>query len=129
MKTFDELMLDLGERKAVSFQTRRKMAMRMRKMAKSSSFKAKVARKRMKLATPDMLHKRALKQAKALIIQKFSGMSRAEYMELPPARRVELDNRIVSKKGAAIQKIAKKLMVKLKKQEVERLKKVKGIES
>jgi hypothetical protein len=46
-------------------------------------------------------------------------------MQLPPAARVEIDNRIVAKKGLAIQKIAKKMMVKLKKQEIERLKKVK----
>ena len=48
----------------------------------------------------------------------------ADVVQLPPAARVEIDNRIVAKKGAAIQKIAKKLMVKLKKQELERLKKV-----
>jgi hypothetical protein len=45
-------------------------------------------------------------------------------MQLPPAARVEIDNRIVAKKGAAIQKIAKKMMIKLKKQELERLKKI-----
>jgi len=125
MKKFKELTSELVEKKAMSIATRRKMGRRMAKMAKSSAFKAKVARKKKKLATPDMLHKRAMKAAKMLILQKFAGLSPAKYMQLPPAARVEIDNRIVSKKGLAIQKIAKKMMVKLKKQEIERLKKVK----
>lgn len=126
MKSFDELMVELSEKKTVSLATRRKMARRMAKLTKSSAFKAKVARKRLKLATPDMLHKRALKQAKEIILKKFANVDRKAYMELTPAQRIELDNRITSKKGPAIQKIAKKLLVKLKKQELERLKKVKS---
>ena len=126
MKSFDKLMVELSEKKAVSLATRRKMSRRMAKMTKSSAFKAKVARKRLKLATPDMLHKRALKQAKEIILKKFANVDRKAYMELTPAQRIELDNRITSKKGPAIQKIAKKLLVKLKKQELERLKKVKS---
>jgi len=122
MKKFSELTSELYEKKAMSITTRRAMGRRMSKMAKSSAFKAKVARKKMKLATPDMLHKRAMKAAKMLILQKFAGLSPAKYMKLPPAARVEIDNRIVAKKGLAIQKIAKKMMVKLKKQELERLK-------
>ena len=125
MKKFSELTSELYEKKAMSIATRRAMGRRMSKMAKSSAFKSKVARKKMKLATPDMLHKRAMKAAKMLILQKFAGLSPAKYMKLPPAARVEIDNRIVAKKGLAIQKIAKKMMVKLKKQELERLKKVK----
>ena len=126
MKSFDELMVELSEKKTVSLATRRKMARRIAKLTKSSAFKAKVARKRLKLATPDMLHKRALKQAKEIILKKFANVDRKAYMELTPAQRIELDNRITSKKGPAIQKIAKKLLVKLKKQELERLKKVKS---
>jgi len=126
MKSFDELMVELSEKKTVSLATRRKMARRMAKLTKSSAFKAKVARKRKKLATPDMLHKRALKQAKEIILKKFANVDRKAYMELTPAQRIELDNRITSKKGPAIQKIAKKLLVKLKKQELERLKKAKS---
>ena len=125
MKKFSELTSELLERKAVSMAQRRAIGRRMAKMAKSSAFKAKVARKKKKLATQEMLHKRALKAANAVILQKFAGLSPAKYMQLPPAARVEIDNRIVAKKGLAIQKIAKKMMVKLKKQELERLKKVK----
>lgn len=124
MKTYDELMVELSEKKAVSMQQRRKMALRMRKLTKSSAFKAKVARKKNKLATPEMLHKRALKKAKMLVLQKYAGVDAKAYAELPPAARIELDNRITSKKQGAIQKIAKKMMMKMKKAEVERLQKV-----
>jgi hypothetical protein len=125
MKKFEELMLELNEKKAVSMQQRRKMALRMKKLTKSSAFKAKVARRKNKLATPDMLHKRALKKAKMLVLKKFAGLDAKKYAELPPAARIEVDNRITSKKHMVIQKIAKKMMVKLKKAEVERLKQVK----
>ena len=117
-------MVELSEKKAVSMQQRRKMALRMRKLTKSSAFKAKVARKKKKLATPEMLHKRALKKAKMLVLQKYAGVDAKAYAELPPAARIELDNRITYKKQGAIQKIAKKMMMKMKKAEVERLQKV-----
>jgi len=122
MKTFDELMFELAERKAVGLAQRRKMAIRMRKMMKNPAVQAKIARTKKRLAGNDKIRKRALKTAKQIIIQKYAGMDKAKYMSLPIQQRLELDNRIVSKKQAAIQKIAKKLMVKLKKAELERLK-------
>ena len=122
MKTFDELMLELTERKAVSLAQRRKMAIRMRKMMKNPAVQAKIARTKKKLAGDDKIKKRAMKMAKQIIIQKYAGMDKAAYMSIPIQQRLELDQRIVSKKQAAIQKIAKKLMVRLKKAELERLK-------
>jgi hypothetical protein len=124
MKKFDELMIDLSERKAVSMAQRRKMALRMRKLTKSAAFKSKVARKKMRLADADTLHKRAQKQAKAKVIQKWSGLDKKDYNNLPLPQRIALDQKIVSKRGALIQKIAKKLVKKLKVAEVERLKKM-----
>jgi len=124
MKKFDELMIDLSERQAVSMAQRRKMALRMRKLTKSAAFKSKVARKKMRLADTETLHKRAQKQAKAKVIQKWSGLDKADYNNLPLPQRIALDQKIVSKRGPLIQKIAKKLMKKLKVAEVERLKKM-----
>jgi len=126
MKTFDELMFELAERKAVGLAQRRKMAIRMRKMMKNPAVQAKIARTKKRLAGNDKIRKRALKTAKQIIIQKYAGMDKAKYMSLPIQQRLELDNRIVSKKQKAIQKIAKKLMVKLKKAELERLKKARS---
>jgi hypothetical protein len=122
MKTFDEMMVELTERKALGLAQRRKLGMRMRRLAKSSTFQAKVQRKRMRLADPAALKSRAMKQAKSKVIQKFSGMDKSDYMDLPVQQRIEIDNRIVAKKGAFIQKIAKKLLQKVKKAEMERLK-------
>ena len=42
-------------------------------------------------------------------------------------QRQMIDNKIVSKKSGAIKKIAKKLIVKLKKAELERLKKAREV--
>lgn len=124
MKTYKELSDELIERKVMSRDQRRKAALRMKKLARSSAFKAKVQRKKLKMADPVTIHKRALKKAREIIIQKYSGLDKSEYKELPLAARLELDNRVVSKKGAAIQKIAKKLKIKIKGAERERLQQV-----
>ena len=124
MKKFDELMIELSEKKAVSMAQRRKMALRMRKLTKSAAFKSKVARKKMRLADTETLHKRAHKQAKAKVIQKWSGLDKQDYNNLPLPQRIALDQKITSKRGPLIQKIAKKLVKKLKVAEVERLKKM-----
>ena len=124
MKKFDELMIDLSERKAVSMAQRRKMALRMRKLTKSAAFKSKVARKKMRLADTATIQKRAQKQAKAAVVQKWSGLDKQDYNNLPLPQRIALDQKIVSKRGPLIQKIAKKLVKKLKVAEIERLKKM-----
>ena len=124
MKTYKELSDELIERKVMSRDQRRKAALRMKKLSRSSAFKAKVERKKMRMADPATIHKRALKKAREVIIQKYSGLDKSEYQELPLAARLELDNRVVSKKGAAIQKIAKKLKIKIKGAERERLQQV-----
>lgn len=125
MKLFDELMIELSERKALNIQQRQKMARRMAKLARSSAFKSKVARKKKKLASSEDIHKRALKTAKKKVIAKYSGIDPKEYSKLSPQQKLQIDQRITSKKGAMIQKIAKKLIIPLKKAEVERLKKLK----
>ena len=98
----------------------------MKKLAKSSAFKAKVARNKKKLASDGKIKQRANKQAKQIIIKKFAGLEPNEYANLSLMQRQTLDNRIMKTKGAAVKKIAKKLMVKLRKAELERLKKARG---
>jgi len=44
MKTYEELMYELEERKAMSILQRRKMGIRMRKMMKNPAVQAKIAR-------------------------------------------------------------------------------------
>jgi len=129
MKSFDDLVLELVERKALSVSQRRKMALRMRKMMKNPAVQAKIARQKKKLAPDSKIQQRANKAAKQIIIKKFAGMDKQDYANLSLMQRQALDDRIVSKKGAAIKKIAKKLMTKMKKDELERLKKAREMGS
>lgn len=117
-------MQSLTERKTLNVVARRKQAIRMSKLAKTSAFKAKVARKKKRMASSDDLQKRARKAAKMKVIHKFSGMDKADYASLAPARKFDVDQRVLSKKSALIPKIAKKLFKDMKKNEVERLRKL-----
>ena len=123
MKTYEELMYELEERKAMSILQRRKMGIRMRKMMKNPAVQAKIARAKKKIAPDSKILQRANKAAKQIIIKKFAGLQPNEYANLSLMQRQVIDNKIVSKKSGAIKKIAKKLIIKLKKAELERLKK------
>ena len=127
MKTYEELMYELEERKAMSILQRRKMGIRMRKMMKNPAVLAKIARAKKKIAPDSKILQRANKAAKQIIIKKFAGLQPNEYANLPMMQRQMIDNKIVSKKSGAIKKIAKKLIVKLKKAELERLKKAREV--
>ena len=127
MKTYEELMYELEERKAMSILQRRKMGIRMRKMMKNPAVQAKIARAKKKIAPDAKIQQRANKAAKQIIIKKFAGMQPNEYAKLSMMQRLVIDNKIVSKKAGAIKKIAKRLIVKLKKSELERLKKAREV--
>ena len=121
MKTYKDLEKELIERKALDFQQRRKLALRMKKMAKSGAFKMKVKRAKTKFASPERLEKRARKQAKMMVIKKMLGPG-INYNELPIQKRAQIDQKVVAKKGPLINKIAKKLVLVNKKKEAQRLK-------
>ena len=125
MKTFDELLFELSERKAMSTFDRKKIGMRMSRMMKSSAVKAKIARAKLKKASDSKLKQRANKAAKFLVIKKFTGVDANAYANLPLVQRQMIDNKILAKKGAALKKIATKLLPKVKKSEIERLQKAK----
>ena len=127
MKTYEELMYELEERKAMSILQRRKMGIRMRKMMKNPAVQAKIARAKKKIAPDAKIQQRANKAAKQIIIKKFAGLQPNEYANLSLMQRQVIDNKIVSKKSGAIKKIAKRLIVKLKKAELERLKKAREV--
>ena len=127
MKTYEELMYELEERKAMSILQRRKMGIRMRKMMKNPAVQAKIARAKKKIAPDSKILQRANKAAKQIIIKKFAGLQPNEYANLSLMQRQVIDNKIVSKKSGAIKKIAKKLIIKLKKAELERLKKAREV--
>ena len=92
----------------------------MKRLAPRMAMKRKITMKRK--ANPEKIKARAEKQARDIIRQKL--LKDVDYNTLGYAQKVALDKR-VEKKKAVIKKIAKKLIPKVKKDELERLKKQK----
>jgi len=90
----------------------------MKRLAPRMAMKRKITMKRK--ANPEKIKARAEKQARDIIRKKL--LKDVDYNSLGYAQKVALDKR-VEKKKAAIKKIAKKLIPKVKKDELERLKK------
>ena len=103
-------------------QQRRKMARRMKLLARKSSTKIKKKRARIKRRDPDALQAIAKRQAKQMVIKRSLGPS-VNYKELPIQKRIQIDQNIVAKKRKVIDKISKKLLRQLKAGEGERIKK------
>ena len=118
MKTFNELGSELSEFKVISKAARKKMAIRMRRQAQSSSFKTNVARAKLKVAPPEKLKLKAHKMAKQKIIKKFFP----KYNELDLPARLRTDQIIATKYGGSIAKIAQKIMPKMKALELVKVK-------
>ena len=114
MKTFLDYYIEV-----LDVAQRKKLSRRMKKLAKRSDIKRKRERSLRKVANPDQLNVKAQKQAKKMVIQKFY---KGDYKELTLQRRSQIDQQIVAKKRPLINKIAKRLIPRLKKQEIERVK-------
>ena len=100
-------------------QQRKKAARRMAKMAKSPIVQAKKKRAALKMRNPAKLHLLARKKATNMMRLKFYP----SYKKMAIAQKVKVDQMIMQKYGKKIAKIAKKLTIKLQKQEIERVKK------
>ena len=125
MKKFKELMEELDEKKTMSLAQRKKAGLRMKKLAKTSSFQKKKEKKMSRMATKEDLMKRAMKAAKMKLLQKLTGIDKSKYMAMSPQERIAVDKKIESK-SAAIKKLALKMIPVLKKQEMERISKMKS---
>ena len=121
MKTFSEF---INER-VVSVVQRKKQARRMAKMAKSSSFKAKKKKAMLKMRNPAKLAIAARKKT----VQSFRDKFYPSYAEMSLQQKVKIDQLIMKKYGSKIDKISKKMAMKLKKQELERIKKARENQS
>ena len=110
-KEFDEAVASVLQRK--------KLARRMSKMARSPAMKMKKKRAALRMRTPGKLALLARKKT----IQKFRDKFYPTYGGMALQQRVIVDNKIMQKYGAKIDKISKKLLMKLKKTEMERVKK------
>ena len=128
MKTLTELYTEVNsvdekQSPAQQMQTRRKMARRMKILAKRTSTKMKKKRMRTRRRGNDALQKIAQRQAKMAVIKR--SMGNVDYKELPLQKRIQIDQKIVAKKRKVIDKIAKKLLRGLKAGDSKRIAKAK----
>ena len=113
MITFEQL-----SEKLVNVAQRKKQARRMAKLARSPAFQFKKKKAMLKMRNPAKLHMAARKKT----IQIFRDKFYPSYDEMPIQQKVMVDQRIMAKYGSKIDKISKKVAMKLKKQELERMK-------
>ena len=118
MITFKELYSNLDELKKVNLAQRRKQAIRMAKLAKSSAFKKKVERSKLRVASPDKIRVKAAKLAKQKVLDKFYP----QYKDMPVAQRVKVDQMVNQRYGAMINKIATKSVKVVKQKELQKVK-------
>tara|TARA_Y100000992_G_scaffold4915_1_gene3171 strand:- start:58 stop:450 length:393 start_codon:yes stop_codon:yes gene_type:complete len=118
MITFKELYSSLEEIKKVDLKQRRKMAIRMKKLAKTASFKKKVERSKLRVASPEKIRVKAAKLAKKKVVDKFYP----NYNSMPIQQRVKVDQIISQKYGGMINKIAMKSVKVVKKNELLKVK-------
>lgn len=127
MRDFKELFQEELEEKMTPAQMmmhRKKMGRKMKLLAKKSSVKAKKERMKLRRRDPDALQAIAKRQAKQMVIKRSLGPD-VNYKELPIQKRIQIDQKIVAKKRAVIDKISKKILRQLKAGEGERVKQAK----
>ncbi len=123
-KTFKELYFsvnnknDLEEFRLISRQQRIKQARRMKKLAKSAAFKMKVKRSKLRVADPAKLQMKTRKAAKKKVVDRFYP----NYSDFSITRRAQTDQIIQQKYGGLIAKLSKKLLIPMKKKEMEKVK-------
>jgi len=100
----------------LNMSQRRKIGMRMKRLAKKIA--RTKARKKKRMKDPRALKTKAQKQARSILFKKMSGGKSSG--ELAIGARIAIGKKLDKKKGA-IAKLAKRLMPKVKKAEVERL--------
>ena len=115
----EETDLEEAERAPLSLAQRQARGRQMKRLAPKLARMRKLKAKRM--ADPDAIKKRAQKAAKNIIRKKIAGERGADYSSLSASEKITID-KMVAKKSAVIQKLAKKLIPKVKKAEQERLK-------
>ena len=89
----------------------------MAKLAKSSAFKKKVERSKLRVASPEKI-KTAKLEAKQKVLDKFYP----QYKDMPIAQRVKVDQMVNQRYGAMINKIATKSVKVVKQKELQKVK-------
>ena len=119
MKNFTELYEGL---KKVDVVQRKKQARRMSKLAKSKSFQFKKRKAALRMRDPAKLAAAARKQ----VIKSFRNKFYPNYDQMGLQQRVKVDQQLNQKYGKKMDKMTKKAVMKLKKLEVERVKKARA---
>ena len=110
---------ELSEFKVISKAQRRKMAIRLKKLVKSSAFQKKVQKSKLRIANPAKQRVKAAKMAKQKVIDKYYP----KYKEMGIAQRVKTDQMIQAKYSGMITALTKKLAKVVKAKEVAKVKK------
>ena len=121
----DEEFADYLEevKKPLTIAQRMKIGRRMKRLAPRMARMRKIRSKRM--ADPKRLERRARKAAIKILRKRFAGKQGQNYAKLSPGSKMSVD-RIVQKKASVIPKLARRLLPKMRKREMERLKKARG---
>ena len=117
MKTFLELYEGVA-----SVSQRKKLARRMAKLQRSPAFQMKKKRNALRMRDPAKLLVIARKKLK----QKYRDKFFPDYKNQSVQRRTMIDQQIMQKYGKKIDKGSKKLALKLKANEAERIKKARA---
>jgi len=110
---------ELHEFRVINKAQRRKMALRLKRLVKSASFKKKVEKSKLRIANPAKQRVKAAKMAKQKVINKYYP----KYKEMGLAQRVKTDQLIQTKYSGMIAKLTMKLAKVVKKKEVAKVKK------
>lgn len=102
----------------MTLQQRRKRKITMRRIKNKIVRGRKIAQR--KLAPPDKLITRAKLKAKHAIRKRVAGERGEKYQELSPSQKIQIDTQVEKRKGL-IAKLAKRLLPKVRKAELERL--------
>ena len=97
---------------------RKKLARRMSKMAKSKGFQFKKRKALLKMRKPAKLAMVARKKTIDMFRKKFYP----QYKDSAVGQRIKIDQKIMATYGKKIDKVAKKMQMKLQKAEVQRVK-------
>ena len=110
---------ELSEFKVISKSQRRKMALRLKRLVKSSAFQKKVQKSKLRIANPAKQRVKAAKMAKQKVIDKYYP----KYKEMGLAQRMKTDQMIQAKYSGMITALTKKLAKVVKAKEIAKVKK------
>jgi len=109
----------IQERKALTLPQRQKRARSLRANERKMERAREIAKA--KLAPSSKIEQRALSHARAIVKKRFAARKGTPYAELTTTEKIQVDT-AVAKKTKLIQKIAKRLLPRIRKAEYERLK-------